>query len=148
MNISLEYLEQCATKTGYAIAALDKVAQLGELAGEIARHPVLAHALALKGGTAFNLCFEKPPARLSVDLDYNYIGHVERDAMAADRPRIEEAVVNLAQRLQSAAAPGQILLTAAAYQRVRDHVEARQLPPIEAKGFSEPVPAYELLGLK
>jgi class 3 adenylate cyclase len=56
--------------------------------------------------------------------------------------------VNLAKRLQSAAAPGQILLTAAAYQRVRDHVEARQLPPIEAKGFSEPVPAYELLGLK
>jgi class 3 adenylate cyclase len=56
--------------------------------------------------------------------------------------------VNLASRLQSAAAPGQILLTTTAYQRVRDHVEARQLPPIEAKGFSEPVPAYELLGLK
>ena len=56
--------------------------------------------------------------------------------------------VNLAARMQSAAAPGQILLTTTAYQRVRDHVEVRQLPPIEAKGFSEPVPAYELLGLK
>jgi class 3 adenylate cyclase len=56
--------------------------------------------------------------------------------------------VNLASRLQSAAAGGQILLTNAAYQRVREHVEARQLRPIDAKGFSEPVPVYELLGLE
>jgi len=56
--------------------------------------------------------------------------------------------VNLAARLDSAAAPGQILLTDVVYRRVRAYVETRSLPPIEAKGFSEPVPVYELLGLK
>ncbi len=56
--------------------------------------------------------------------------------------------VNLTSRLQGAAAPGQILLTDTAYQRVRKHVKSRLLPPVEVKGFSEPITVYELLGLK
>jgi adenylate cyclase len=56
--------------------------------------------------------------------------------------------VNLASRLQSAAAPGQILLSHSVYRRIRKHVKAKQLPPIDAKGFSEPITVYELLGLK
>jgi predicted nucleotidyltransferase component of viral defense system len=54
---------------------MEKVVRLGGLAGDIARHPFLGHVLALKGGTALNLCYG-PPKRLSVDLDYNYIGEV------------------------------------------------------------------------
>lgn len=99
MSVSLAYLERCAAETGYAPVPLEKVARLGELAVEIARHPLLKDALALKGGTAFNLCFGAVPTRLSVDLDYNYIAHAEREAMLADRPRIEQAVMALAQRL-------------------------------------------------
>jgi adenylate cyclase len=56
--------------------------------------------------------------------------------------------VNLAARLQGVAGPGQILLSKTTYARVRDHVKARALPPTEIKGFSEPVTAYELLGIK
>jgi class 3 adenylate cyclase len=56
--------------------------------------------------------------------------------------------VNLAQRLQDAAAPGQILLSHATYQRVRQHLEALPLPPVNAAGFEEPIEAYELLGLR
>jgi adenylate cyclase len=56
--------------------------------------------------------------------------------------------VNLAQRLQDAAAPGQILLSHTTYQRVRQHLEARPLPPVNAAGFEEPVEVYELLGLR
>ncbi|MEE8390760.1 MAG: adenylate/guanylate cyclase domain-containing protein, partial [Anaerolineae bacterium] len=56
--------------------------------------------------------------------------------------------VNLASRLQSAAAGGQILLTDTAYRRVQEHVEAQSLPPVDLKGFDEPVTVYELLGLK
>jgi class 3 adenylate cyclase len=56
--------------------------------------------------------------------------------------------VNLAARLQGAAEPGQILLSHTTYQRVQEHVKARPLPPIELKGFSEPITVYELLGLK
>ena len=53
--------------------------------------------------------------------------------------------VNLASRLQEAAAPGQILLPQASYQRVQEHVEARLLSPITVAGFSEPIVVYELL---
>jgi hypothetical protein len=51
----------------------------------------------LKGGTPLNLGFG-PPQRLSVDLDYNYVAHVERERMLTDRPRAEDAVVRLAER--------------------------------------------------
>ena len=75
MNVSLEYLQRCAAQTGYRVEPLEKVVRLGGMAGDVARHPFLGSVLALKGGTAFNLCFG-PPKRLSVDLDYNYIGHL------------------------------------------------------------------------
>lgn len=97
MKLSLEYLERCSTETGFQVTALEKVVRLGELAADIARHPLLGDALALKGGTALNLCFG-PPGRLSVDLDYNYIAHAEREKMLAARPTVENAVTELAER--------------------------------------------------
>ena len=97
MSVSLEYLELCSAQTGYAIIPLEKVVRLGEIAADIARHPFLGKVLALKGGTALNLCLDQP-SRLSVDLDFNYIGHLERDKMLIDRPQVEEALVKLAGR--------------------------------------------------
>ena len=97
MNVSLEYLKRCANETGYRIEPLEKVVRLGEMAADIKRHPLLGAVLALKGGTAFNLCFG-PPKRLSVDLDYNYVGQLDRSAMLEARPVVEQAVVNLARR--------------------------------------------------
>ena len=70
MNVSKEYLERCSAQTGYLISPLEKVVRLGEMGGDVARHPFLGNVLALKGGTALNLCFG-PPKRLSVDLDFN-----------------------------------------------------------------------------
>jgi len=97
MNVSLEYLDRCAAETGFQIDSLEKVTRLGEMASDIARHPFLGDVLVLKGGTALNLCFG-PPARLSVDLDFNYIGYLEREKMLADRPKVEQAVEKLARR--------------------------------------------------
>jgi len=97
MLLSRESLERIAVDTGYQPAPLEKVVMLGDLAGDIARHPILKDALALKGGTALNLGFG-PPSRLSVDLDFNYIGHLEREGMLEDRPKLEEAIVELATR--------------------------------------------------
>ena len=97
MNVSLEYLQRCAAQTGYQAGPLEKVIRLGDMAGDVARHPLLGSVLALKGGTAFNLCFG-PPKRLSVDLDYNYIGHLDRAAMLEARPVVEQAVTDLARR--------------------------------------------------
>ena len=92
MNLSVNYIEGLATETGFRSDTLEKLIRLGELAADIGRHPTLSRVLALKGGTALNLMFG-PPARLSVDLDFNYIGHEDREAMQADRPGVERALV-------------------------------------------------------
>jgi hypothetical protein len=97
MSASLKYLERCSAQTGYQVPPLEKVVRLGEMAGDVARHPFLGSVLALKGGTALNLCFG-PPKRLSVDLDFNYTGHRDREKMLADRPRVEHAIAELARR--------------------------------------------------
>jgi len=98
MNLSREYLQACSIQTGYRVAPLEKVVRLGEMAGDITRHPFLGKVLVLKGGTVLNLCFG-PPKRLSVDLDYNYVGNLERERMLEDRPRVEEAIYELSRRL-------------------------------------------------
>ena len=92
MNLSAEHIEGLATETGFRPETLEKVIRLGEFAADVGRHPLLSHVLALKGGTALNLMFGSP-ARLSVDLDLNYIGQEDREGMQADRPEVERAIV-------------------------------------------------------
>ena len=96
MNLSAEYLERLATDTGFRPETLEKVIRLGELATDIGRHPLLSQVLALKGGTALNLIFGSP-ARLSVDLDFNYIGHENRMRARAERPEVERAITAIAE---------------------------------------------------
>ena len=55
--------------------------------------------------------------------------------------------VNTAQRLQSRAAANQILLSASTYQVVARQVRTHELAPMAVKGKTQPLPAYELLGL-
>jgi hypothetical protein len=98
MPVSLEYLERCSAETGYQVGALEKVTRLGDIAGEVGRHPSLRDALALKGGTAINLC-SGPPTRMSVDLDFNFVGRADRDGMVQARPVIEQALIELVRRL-------------------------------------------------
>ncbi len=95
MNRSRAWFEAVAHDTGYRVATLEKVVRLGELATEVGRHPLLGQVLALKGGTALNLAFG-PPGRLSVDLDYNYVGAEGREAMLEQRPEVERAVAAVA----------------------------------------------------
>ncbi|MFP3870817.1 MAG: nucleotidyl transferase AbiEii/AbiGii toxin family protein [Syntrophobacteria bacterium] len=97
MNVSLAYLERCSAQTGYTVQPLEKVVRLGDFANDVARHPFLGRVLALKGGTALNLCFGAPK-RLSIDLDFNYTGHGDREKMLEERPRVEQAVTELAKR--------------------------------------------------
>lgn len=98
MPASLEFLESGARKTGYQAATLEKVVRLGEIASEISRHPTLSDQLALKGGTAINLC-PGPPERLSVDLDFNFIGCADRSGMIEARPHVERSLRELLRRL-------------------------------------------------
>ena len=102
---SRETLQRLAIETGHQPGTLEKVLRLLDLLQEIATDDLLGSRLALKGGTALNV-FYLPLDRLSVDIDVNYVGAVDRDAMLAERP-----------------APGQWLLAAQGYQ-VRRHREA------------------------
>ena len=56
--------------------------------------------------------------------------------------------VNLAARLEQAAAPGEIVIGPQTWRLVRDAVIAEPLEPLELKGKSLPVTAYRLLQLR
>ncbi len=72
MSVSFEYLQHCSAQSGFAIAPLEKVVRLGELAADITRHPFLGRVLALKGGTALNLCLG--PIQIMVHCPFRYSG--------------------------------------------------------------------------
>ncbi len=56
--------------------------------------------------------------------------------------------VNTAKRIQENAAPGQILISAAAHALVEGCVVSRQIEPIFAKGKREPLHVFEILALR
>ena len=89
---SKEQLMSQARAGGYKPEILEKVYRLLDVFQQIMAVPFLQERLVLKGGTALNLfCFEKLP-RLSVDIDLNYIGALDREKMLEEKPLIVDAV--------------------------------------------------------
>lgn len=60
MSVDSRRLRELASQTGFRAETLERVIRLGEIAGDVATHPLLSRALVLKGGTAINLCFGQP----------------------------------------------------------------------------------------
>ena len=58
------------------------------------------------------------------------------------------SVTNLASRLSTQAARGQILIGQRVYAAVEEQVEAEPAGELELKGFGRPVPAYEVRRLR
>jgi adenylate cyclase len=52
--------------------------------------------------------------------------------------------VNIAARLQQAAGPGEVLVAASVWRRVREHYEAQHIGLLEVKGRGQPVEAYRI----
>jgi hypothetical protein len=90
VNISPERPRSEAARTRFRPEVLEKSLRLLSLLEALLQHPSLKGRLALKGGTAINLFLFDVP-RLSVDIDLNYVGAIEREAMLTDRPRVEQA---------------------------------------------------------
>lgn len=96
---SKEELLQHARQQDYKPEMLEKVYRLLDTLEQITQIPYLKDKVVLKGGTALNLfCFDDVP-RLSVDIDINYIGQLDREAMLRERPLINEVFEKI--RLQN-----------------------------------------------
>jgi class 3 adenylate cyclase/tetratricopeptide (TPR) repeat protein len=78
-------------------------------------------------------------------------GEVLVDTERASGPRdrmLTGDAVNTAARLQTAAEPGRVVVGPAVHEATREVVEFRELPPLDLKGKSEPVPAWEALRIR
>jgi len=67
---------------------------------------------------------------------------------ATDQRLATGDAVNVAARLEQAAAPGEVLLGAATYGVVGESVVAESVPAVDAKGKSEPLAAWRLVAVK
>lgn len=100
LTISEQQLKQESKSRGYRPEMIEKVYHLLYLLEDFMEVPYLSERLALKGGTAINLfCTDEFP-RLSVDLDFNYIGDVDKQVMQKERPEIESIILDICRRRQ------------------------------------------------
>lgn len=117
-----------------------------------AEHTLRAVQAALGMREATLMLYQNLPPELHLSFGIGiHSGEAVLGLVGAERRLDYTAIgdgVNTAKRIQEHAAAGQILISAATYQQVDCHIEARQVQPIIAKGKTQPVPVYEVLGLK
>jgi len=101
-------VRRVARETGFREEVVEKVLYLSAIVERFRTHPDLKNAWVLKGGTAINLFYLEVP-RLSIDIDINYIGSRELEAMRAARPVFEQAIIACCERegCQVRRAPGE-----------------------------------------
>lgn len=56
--------------------------------------------------------------------------------------------IHIAARLEQTAEPGTANMSTQAYELVRDFVQAEPLPPVQAKGISQPLSCFRLVGVR
>jgi predicted nucleotidyltransferase component of viral defense system len=91
VRVALADLRREAAASGFSIGMFEKASRMLALLEAVRSHPFLGPRVALKGGTALNLFVLDLP-RLSVDVDFNYIGASSREVMMAERPRVNQAI--------------------------------------------------------
>jgi predicted nucleotidyltransferase component of viral defense system len=94
MKYSSEQLINFSQSTGFRAEILEKVLLLMDLLDAFVADHILKDNIVLKGGTALNLFYLNLP-RLSVDIDLNYIGEVDREKMLKARSVIEDEITNI-----------------------------------------------------
>ena len=91
MKLSVSEILPVADSTGFRTEMLEKVIHLINLLNALNSHPFLKRKWVLKGGTALNMFIFNLP-RLSVDIDLNYIGALNREEMLKERQGIDQAL--------------------------------------------------------
>ena len=93
------YFSSLSRRTGFKTDSLEKVFRIIVILGRMRGLPELAGRLALKGGTALHGLFFGF-RRLSVDIDLNYIGSIDREIMQKDREDIRRTILLLFRDLE------------------------------------------------
>ena len=91
MEMLRDELEGIARRLGVRSDVLEKVVRLLDVLRRVHEDEEIREAYALKGGTALNI-YWLPLPRLSVDIDLNFTGDVERDGLAVRRLVFEQHV--------------------------------------------------------
>lgn len=97
MKYSKEQLLMISGSTGFRTEIIEKVLLLMDLLEDFFSDPLLRHKIVLKGGTALNLFYLNLP-RLSVDIDLNYIGAIDKITMLRERSIVEKRIFAFCER--------------------------------------------------
>ena len=89
MRFSSTEILTAARFVGFKEDVVEKVLYLMHLLNMLNSHPFLKGKWVLKGGTALNLFILRHP-RLSIDIDLNYVGALDREEMLADQIKIKQ----------------------------------------------------------
>jgi class 3 adenylate cyclase/tetratricopeptide (TPR) repeat protein len=82
--------------------------------------------------------------RIGIHTGFVFAGNVGSTTNHRGEYTVMGDMVNLAARLMSAAPPGQVWISHQVWEQIETGFQAQALPPISAKGISEPVPVYRL----
>jgi hypothetical protein len=94
MVASRETLQDLAAERQLQPATLERVIRLIDILDAFGADRLIGPRIALKGGTALNV-FHSDLDRLSVDIDINYVGAIEKERMDADRSGLEDRISRL-----------------------------------------------------
>lgn len=92
MVASRETLQDIAAERQLQPATLERVIRLIDILDAFGADTLIGPRIALKGGTALNV-FHSDLDRLSVDIDVNYVGAVEKEQMDVDQ--LEDRIARL-----------------------------------------------------
>jgi hypothetical protein len=95
--ITRSQVQSVATASRFRPEPVEKVLRLIDILRRLDRHEVTSSAWVLKGGTALNL-FHLDAPRLSVDVDINFVGVEEVQALPRAREAFERALVSCCER--------------------------------------------------
>lgn len=87
MNYSKDVLLSLAKESHYLTGPLEKALRLLSVLDRVFGERTLGPKLVLKGGTAINLVYAESK-RLSVDIDLDYVGSLEKETTQKDRAEI------------------------------------------------------------
>jgi len=87
------YFDMISGKTGFLALPLEKLYRLIEILSEVNRGE-LKQYLALRGGTAINLCYNQLP-RLSIDIDLVLTRNGDKSNMTRDRHVVRQRIMEI-----------------------------------------------------